>query len=62
MRFGRNIRVEGRIGFAGYNGALFYAVIGASTLLGIGMVFVKINPVKALFWASTIMVSLRHFF
>jgi Mn2+/Fe2+ NRAMP family transporter len=32
----------------------FYAVIGASTLLGIAMVFVKINPVKALFWASTI--------
>jgi hypothetical protein len=23
MRFGRNIRVKGRIGFAGYNGALF---------------------------------------
>jgi NRAMP (natural resistance-associated macrophage protein)-like metal ion transporter len=32
----------------------FYAVIGASTLFGIAMVFVKINPVKALFWASTI--------
>jgi Mn2+/Fe2+ NRAMP family transporter len=32
----------------------FYAVIAASTLLGIAMVFVKINPVKALFWASTI--------
>jgi NRAMP (natural resistance-associated macrophage protein)-like metal ion transporter len=32
----------------------FYAVIVASTLLGIAMVFVKINPVKALFWASTI--------
>ena len=32
----------------------FYAVIAVSTLLGIAMVFVKINPVKALFWASTI--------
>jgi hypothetical protein len=40
----------------------FYAVIGASTLLGIAMVFVKINPVKVLFLASTIMVFLRHFF
>jgi Mn2+/Fe2+ NRAMP family transporter len=32
----------------------FYAVIALSTLLGIAMVFVKINPIKALFWASTI--------
>ena len=30
----------------------FYAFIGASTLLGIAMVFLKINPIKALFWAS----------
>lgn len=33
--FCRNIRVEGRIGFARYNGAIFLAVIAASTLLGI---------------------------
>ena len=32
----------------------FYAVIAVSTLLGMAMVFVKINPIKALFWASTI--------
>jgi Mn2+/Fe2+ NRAMP family transporter len=32
----------------------FYAVVGVSTLLGIAMVFVKISPIKALFWASTI--------
>jgi len=32
----------------------FYAVVGASTLLGIAMVFAKINPIKALFWASII--------
>jgi Mn2+/Fe2+ NRAMP family transporter len=32
----------------------FYAVIGVSTLLGIAMVFLKINPIKALFWASVI--------
>jgi NRAMP (natural resistance-associated macrophage protein)-like metal ion transporter len=32
----------------------FYGVIGASTLLGIVLVFVKINPIKALFWASVI--------
>jgi NRAMP (natural resistance-associated macrophage protein)-like metal ion transporter len=32
----------------------FYAVIGLSTLLGIAMAFVKINPIKALFWASVI--------
>jgi NRAMP (natural resistance-associated macrophage protein)-like metal ion transporter len=32
----------------------FYALIGVSTLLGIAMVFVKINPIKALFGASVI--------
>jgi Mn2+/Fe2+ NRAMP family transporter len=32
----------------------FYAVIALSTLLGIAMVFVKINPIKALFGASVI--------
>lgn len=32
----------------------FYALIGISTLLGIAMVFVKINPIKALFGASVI--------
>jgi Mn2+/Fe2+ NRAMP family transporter len=32
----------------------FYAVIGASTLLGISIVFLKINPIKALFFASVI--------
>jgi Mn2+/Fe2+ NRAMP family transporter len=32
----------------------FYAVIGLSTLLGIAMAFVRINPIKALFWASVI--------
>jgi len=32
----------------------FYALIGVSTLLGIAMVFVKINPIQALFWASLI--------
>jgi NRAMP (natural resistance-associated macrophage protein)-like metal ion transporter len=32
----------------------FYAVIGISTLVGIAMIFVKINPIKALFWASVI--------
>ncbi len=32
----------------------FYAAIGISTLLGMVMVFVTINPIKALFWASTI--------
>jgi NRAMP (natural resistance-associated macrophage protein)-like metal ion transporter len=30
----------------------FYAFIGTSTLLGMAMVFLKINPIKALFWAS----------
>jgi NRAMP (natural resistance-associated macrophage protein)-like metal ion transporter len=32
----------------------FYATIGVATLLGIAMVFIKINPIKALFWASVI--------
>jgi Mn2+/Fe2+ NRAMP family transporter len=32
----------------------FYALIGVSTLLGSAMVFVKINPIKALFGASVI--------
>jgi Mn2+/Fe2+ NRAMP family transporter len=32
----------------------FYGVISASTLLGIAMVFAKINPIKALFGASVI--------
>jgi len=32
----------------------FYALIGVSTLLGIAMVFVKINPIEALFLASVI--------
>jgi NRAMP (natural resistance-associated macrophage protein)-like metal ion transporter len=32
----------------------FYGVISVSTLLGIAMVFVKINPIKALFAASVI--------
>src|SRR6266567_1957229 len=32
----------------------FYAVVGASTLLGIALVFAKINPIKALFGASVI--------
>jgi Mn2+/Fe2+ NRAMP family transporter len=32
----------------------FYALIGVSTLLGIAMVFVKINPIQALFWASLV--------
>jgi Mn2+/Fe2+ NRAMP family transporter len=32
----------------------FYAFIGTSTLLGMAMVFLKINPIKALFWASII--------
>jgi Mn2+/Fe2+ NRAMP family transporter len=32
----------------------FYMVIGASTLLGVAMVFAKINPIKALFGASVI--------
>jgi NRAMP (natural resistance-associated macrophage protein)-like metal ion transporter len=32
----------------------FYAAIGVSTVLGIALVFVKINPIKALFWASVI--------
>jgi NRAMP (natural resistance-associated macrophage protein)-like metal ion transporter len=32
----------------------FYGVISASTLLGIVMVFVKINPIKALFGAAVI--------
>jgi Mn2+/Fe2+ NRAMP family transporter len=32
----------------------FYATIGVATLLGIAMIFIKINPIKALFWASVI--------
>jgi Mn2+/Fe2+ NRAMP family transporter len=32
----------------------FYALIGASSLLGIALVFFGINPIKALFWASVI--------
>ena len=32
----------------------FYALIGVSTLMGIAMVFLKINPIKALFGASVI--------
>jgi Mn2+/Fe2+ NRAMP family transporter len=32
----------------------FYGVIGVSTFFGISMVFLKINPIKALFWASVI--------
>jgi Mn2+/Fe2+ NRAMP family transporter len=32
----------------------FYAVIGVSTLLGIALVFARVNPIKALFWASVI--------
>jgi len=36
------------------SGRYFYAVIGVSTLLGMAIVFIKINPIKALFWASTI--------
>jgi Mn2+/Fe2+ NRAMP family transporter len=32
----------------------FYALIGVSTLLGIAIVFAKINPIKALYWASTV--------
>jgi NRAMP (natural resistance-associated macrophage protein)-like metal ion transporter len=32
----------------------FYAAIVVSTLLGIAMIFLKINPIKALFWASVI--------
>jgi Mn2+/Fe2+ NRAMP family transporter len=32
----------------------FYAVIGAATLLWMAMVFVKINPIKALFGTSVI--------
>src|SRR6266513_2529103 len=32
----------------------FYAIMGASILLGIAMVFAKLNPIKALFWASVI--------
>jgi NRAMP (natural resistance-associated macrophage protein)-like metal ion transporter len=32
----------------------FYALIGISTLLGMAMVFLKINPIKALFWSSII--------
>jgi len=32
----------------------FYAVLISSMLLGIGMDFLKINPVKALFWTAVI--------
>src|SRR5438874_9168232 len=32
----------------------FYGVIGASTLLGVAVVFAKISPIKALFWASIV--------
>jgi Mn2+/Fe2+ NRAMP family transporter len=32
----------------------FYGLIGTATLLGIALVFFGINPIKALFWASTI--------
>jgi NRAMP (natural resistance-associated macrophage protein)-like metal ion transporter len=32
----------------------FYGAIGVATLLGIAMVFIKINPIKALFFASVI--------
>jgi Mn2+/Fe2+ NRAMP family transporter len=32
----------------------FYAVIGAATLLGIGIDLAKIDPIKALFWSAVI--------
>jgi NRAMP (natural resistance-associated macrophage protein)-like metal ion transporter len=32
----------------------FYAVIGAATLLGVGIDLVKIDPIKALFWSAVI--------
>ena len=32
----------------------FYAVIGAATLLGIGIDLVKIDPIQALFWSAVI--------
>jgi hypothetical protein len=54
MRFGRNIRVEGRIGFAGYNGALFLCGNWRFNSARHRDGFCKNQPVKALFWASTI--------
>ena len=35
-------------------GARFYGIIAASTLLGIGLGFTGIDPIKALFWSAVI--------
>lgn len=35
-------------------GVRFYAIIAASTLIGIGLGFTKIDPIKALFWSAVI--------
>jgi NRAMP (natural resistance-associated macrophage protein)-like metal ion transporter len=34
--------------------AKFYGVIAASTLVGVGITFIGINPIKALFWTAVI--------
>ena len=35
-------------------GARFYGVIGVSTLIGVGLGFTRIDPIKALYWAAVI--------
>jgi Mn2+/Fe2+ NRAMP family transporter len=35
-------------------GARFYSVIAISTLIGVGLGFTHIDPIKALYWAAVI--------